>query len=396
MNRYDNRLHILTKEYDELISRENEKILPGNGVFERYKYPILTAEHPPLEWRYDFNPETNPYLMERFGINAVFNAGAIKFDGKYLVMGRVEGHDRKSFFAIAESPNGIDNFRFWEYPVQLPDLYPEETNVYDMRLTKHEDGWIYGIFCSESKDPDAPAGDLTSAIAAAGIIRSRDLKNWERLPNLVSQSQQRNVVLHPEFVDGKYALYTRPQDGFIDAGSGGGISWALIDDITHAVIKKEIVIEQRHYHTIKEVKNGEGPHPIKTPQGWLHLAHGVRACAAGLRYVLYLYMTSLDDPRKVIAQPGGYFMAPVGEERTGDVSNVLFSNGWIADEDGTVYIYYASSDTRMHVATSTIERLIDYCRHTPEDRLRSTTSVKSIYDIIEANKLVMSENAVVL
>ena len=396
MNRYDNRLHILTKEYDELISRENEKILPGNGVFERYKYPILTADHPPLEWRYDFNPETNPYLMERFGINAVFNAGAIKFNGKYLVMARVEGHDRKSFFAIAESPNGIDNFRFWEYPVQLPDLYPEETNVYDMRLTKHEDGWIYGIFCSESKDPDAPAGDLTSAIAAAGIIRSRDLKNWERLPNLVSQSQQRNVVLHPEFVDGKYALYTRPQDGFIDAGSGGGISWALIDDITHAVVKKEIVIEQRHYHTIKEVKNGEGPHPIKTPQGWLHLAHGVRACAAGLRYVLYLYMTSLDDPSKVIAQPGGYFMAPVGEERTGDVSNVLFSNGWIADEDGTVYIYYASSDTRMHVATSTIERLIDYCRHTPEDRLRSTTSVKSIYDIIEATKLVMSENAVIL
>ena len=396
MNRYDNRLHILTKEYDELISRENEKILPGNGVFERYKYPILTADHPPLEWRYDFNPETNPYLMERFGINAVFNAGAIKFNGKYLIMARVEGHDRKSFFAIAESPNGIDNFRFWEYPVQLPDLYPEETNVYDMRLTKHEDGWIYGIFCSESKDPDAPAGDLTSAIAAAGIIRSRDLKNWERLPNLVSQSQQRNVVLHPEFVDGKYALYTRPQDGFIDAGSGGGISWALIDDITHAVVKKEIVIEQRHYHTIKEVKNGEGPHPIKTPEGWLHLAHGVRACADGLRYVLYLYMTSLDDPSKVIAQPGGYFMAPVGEERTGDVSNVLFSNGWIADEDGTVYIYYASSDTRMHVATSTIERLIDYCRHTPEDRLRSTTSVKSIYDIIEANKLVMSENAVIL
>lgn len=379
-----------------LISRENEKILPGNGVFERYKYPILTADHPPLEWRYDFNPETNPYLMERFGINAVFNAGAIKFNGKYLIMARVEGHDRKSFFAIAESPNGIDNFRFWEYPVQLPDLYPEETNVYDMRLTKHEDGWIYGIFCSESKDPDAPAGDLTSAIAAAGIIRSRDLKNWERLPNLVSQSQQRNVVLHPEFVDGKYALYTRPQDGFIDAGSGGGISWALIDDITHAVVKKEIVIEQRHYHTIKEVKNGEGPHPIKTPEGWLHLAHGVRACAAGLRYVLYLYMTSLDDPSKVIAQPGGYFMAPVGEERTGDVSNVLFSNGWIADEDGTVYIYYASSDTRMHVATSTIERLIDYCRHTPEDRLRSTTSVKNIYDIIEANKLVMSENAVIL
>lgn len=394
MNRYDNRLHILTKEYETLISRENEKILPGNGIFERYKYPILTAAHTPPEWRYDFNPETNPFFMERFGINAVFNAGAIKFNGKYLVMARVEGHDRKSFFAIAESPNGFDNFRFWEYPVQLPDLYPEETNVYDMRLTKHEDGWIYGIFCSESRDPRAPAGDLTSAIAAAGIIRTKDLKNWERLPNLISGSQQRNVVLHPEFVDGKYALYTRPQDGFINAGSGGGISWALIDDITHAVVNKETVIEQRYYHTIKEVKNGEGPHPIKTPKGWLHLAHGVRVCAAGLRYVLYMYMTSLEDPSKVIAQPGGYFMAPVEEERTGDVSNVLFSNGWIADEDGTVYIYYASSDTRMHVATSTIERLTDYCLHTPEDKLRSTTSVENIYDIIEANKLVMSESIV--
>lgn len=394
MNRYDNRLHILTKEYETLISRENEKILPGNGIFERYKYPILTAAHTPPEWRYDFNLETNPFFMERFGINAVFNAGAIKFNGKYLVMARVEGHDRKSFFAIAESPNGFDNFRFWEYPVQLPDLYPEETNVYDMRLTKHEDGWIYGIFCSESRDPRAPAGDLTSAIAAAGIIRTKDLKNWERLPNLISGSQQRNVVLHPEFVDGKYALYTRPQDGFINAGSGGGISWALIDDITHAVVNKETVIEQRYYHTIKEVKNGEGPHPIKTPKGWLHLAHGVRACAAGLRYVLYMYMTSLEDPSKVIAQPGGYFMAPVEEERTGDVSNVLFSNGWIADEDGTVYIYYASSDTRMHVATSTIERLTDYCLHTPEDKLRSTTSVENIYDIIEANKLVMSESIV--
>ena len=390
----NNRLHILTKEYETLISRENEKILPGNGIFERYKYPILTAAHTPPEWRYDFNPETNPFFMERFGINAVFNAGAIKFNGKYLVMARVEGHDRKSFFAIAESPNGFDNFRFWEYPVQLPDLYPEETNVYDMRLTKHEDGWIYGIFCSESRDPRAPAGDLTSAIAAAGIIRTKDLKNWERLPNLISGSQQRNVVLHPEFVDGKYALYTRPQDGFINAGSGGGISWALIDDITHAVVNKETVIEQRYYHTIKEVKNGEGPHPIKTPKGWLHLAHGVRACAAGLRYVLYMYMTSLEDPSKVIAQPGGYFMAPVEEERTGDVSNVLFSNGWIADEDGTVYIYYASSDTRMHVATSTIERLTDYCLHTPEDKLRSTTSVENIYDIIEANKLVMSESIV--
>ena len=386
MNRYDNRLHILTKEYETLISRENEKILPGNGIFERYKYPILTAAHTPPEWRYDFNPETNPFFMERFGINAVFNAGAIKFNGKYLVMARVEGHDRKSFFAIAESPNGFDNFRFWEYPVQLPDLYPEETNVYDMRLTKHEDGWIYGIFCSESRDPRAPAGDLTSAIAAAGIIRTKDLKNWERLPNLISGSQQRNVVLHPEFVDGKYALYTRPQDGFINAGSGGGISWALIDDITHAVVNKETVIEQRYYHTIKEVKNGEGPHPIKTPKGWLHLAHGVRACAAGLRYVLYMYMTSLEDPSKVIAQPGGYFMAPVEEERTGDVSNVLFSNGWIEDDNGKVYIYYASSDTRLHVAESTVSQLVDYCLHTPTDGFRSIESVKRIITMVNHNK----------
>ena len=387
MNRYDNRLRILTEEYETLISRENKRIRSNNGIFERYKYPILTAAHTPLEWRYDFNPETNPFLMERFGINAVFNAGAIKYNGKYLIIARVEGYDRKSFFAIAESPNGIDNFRFWEYPIQLPDLYPEETNVYDMRLTQHEDGWIYGIFCSESKDPDAAAGDLTSAVAVAGIIRTKDLRNWERLPNLISKSQQRNVVLHPEFVKGKYALYTRPQDGFIEAGTGGGICWALVDDITHAIVKEETVVEQRYYHTIKEVKNGEGPHPIKTPQGWLHLAHGVRACAAGLRYVLYLYMTSLDAPNKVIAQPGGYFMAPVEEERIGDVSNVLFSNGWITDEDGTVYIYYASSDTRMHVATSTIERLVDYCLHTPEDKLRSATSVENIYQLIEANKV---------
>ena len=387
MNRYDNRLRILTEEYETLISRENKRIRSNNGIFERYKYPILTAAHTPLEWRYDFNPETNPFLMERFGINAVFNAGAIKYNGKYLIMARVEGYDRKSFFAIAESPNGIDNFRFWEYPIQLPDLYPEETNVYDMRLTQHEDGWIYGIFCSESKDPDAAAGDLTSAVAVAGIIRTKDLRNWERLPNLISKSQQRNVVLHPKFVKGKYALYTRPQDGFIEAGTGGGICWALVDDITHAIVKEETVVEQRYYHTIKEVKNGEGPHPIKTPQGWLHLAHGVRACAAGLRYVLYLYMTSLDAPNKVIAQPGGYFMAPVEEERIGDVSNVLFSNGWITDEDGTVYIYYASSDTRMHVATSTIERLVDYCLHTPEDKLRSATSVENIYQLIEANKV---------
>ena len=386
-----NRLHILKKEHESLISRKNKIIFSENGIFERYKYPILTAAHTPLEWRYDLNPETNPYLMERIGVNATMNSGAIKWNGKYLMIVRVEGNDRKSFFAIAESPNGIDNFRFWEYPIHLPDTDPSETNVYDIRLTAHEDGWIYGIFCSESLDPNAAPGDLSSAIAKAGIVRTKDLKSWERLPNLISQSQQRNVVLHPEFVNGKYALYTRPQDNFIDAGNGGGIGWALIDDITHAEVKEEIIINHRHYHTIKEVKNGEGPHPIKTPKGWLHLAHGVRVCAAGLRYVLYLYMTSLEDPTKVIAEPGGFLLAPMGEERIGDVSNVLFSNGWIADEDGTVYIYYASSDTRMHVATSTIDRLVDYCLHTPADEFRSTASVKNICKLVEANKLVMAE-----
>lgn len=391
MNRYNNRLHILKKEHESLISRKNKIIFSENGIFERYKYPILTAAHTPLEWRYDLNPETNPYLMERIGVNATMNSGAIKWNGKYLIIVRVEGNDRKSFFAIAESPNGIDNFRFWEYPIHLPDTDPSETNVYDIRLTAHEDGWIYGIFCSESLDPNAAPGDLSSAIAKAGIVRTKDLKSWERLPNLISQSQQRNVVLHPEFVNGKYALYTRPQDNFIDAGNGGGIGWALIDDITHAEVKEEIIINHRHYHTIKEVKNGEGPHPIKTPKGWLHLAHGVRACAAGLRYVLYLYMTSLEDPTKVIAEPGGFLLAPMGEERIGDVSNVLFSNGWIADEDGTVYIYYASSDTRMHVAISTVDRLIDYCLHTPADGLRSAASVENICKLIEANKYVMAE-----
>ena len=391
MNRYNNRLHILKKEHESLISRKNKMIFSENGIFERYKYPILTAAHTPLEWRYDLNPETNPYLMERIGVNATMNSGAIKWNGKYLMIVRVEGNDRKSFFAIAESPNGIDNFRFWEYPIHLPDTDPSETNVYDIRLTTHEDGWIYGIFCSESLDPNAAPGDLSSAIAKAGIVRTKDLKSWERLPNLISQSQQRNVVLHPEFVNGKYALYTRPQDNFIDAGNGGGIGWALIDDITHAEVKEEIIINHRHYHTIKEVKNGEGPHPIKTPKGWLHLAHGVRACAAGLRYVLYLYMTSLEDPTKIITEPGGYLIAPVDEERIGDVSNVLFSNGWIADEDGTVYIYYASSDTRMHVATSTVDRLIDYCLHTPADGLRSAASVENICKLIEANKYVMAE-----
>ena len=385
MNAYKDRLKQLQKAQEKLITRKNEKIEPGNGIFFRFKYPVLTADHAPLTWRYDLNPETNPYLMERIGVNGTFNAGAMKFNGKYIMVVRVEGNDRKSFFAIAESPNGVDNFRFWDYPITMPETDDPDTNVYDMRLTLHEDGWIYGIFCSERRDPLAKEGDLSSAVAAAGIARTHDLKRWERLPDLVTPSQQRNVVLHPEFVNGKYALYTRPQEGFIDAGKGGGIGWALIDDITHAEVKEEKIINFRYYHTIKEQKNGEGPHPIKTSKGWLHLAHGVRGCAAGLRYVLYLYMTDLQDPSKLIAEPAGYFMAPEGEERVGDVSNVLFSCGWIADDDGTVYIYYASSDTRMHVAVSTIDQLTDYCLNTPADGYRSATSVEAIVRLINKN-----------
>lgn len=387
---FNNRLDVINERYRELIERKNEKVLPGNGIFERYKYPVLTAEHTPVFWRYDMNRETNPYFMERFGINAVFNAGAIKWQGKYLMIARVEGYDRKSFFAIAESPNGVDNFRFWDYPILLPETENLGTNVYDMRLTAHEDGWIYGIFCVERRDPSAAKGDLSSAMAKAGIVRTRDLKEWERLPDLISNSQQRNVVLHPEFVNGKYALYTRPQDSFIDAGKGGGIGWALVDDMTHAKVEEEKIINYRYYHTIKEAKNGEGPHPIKTPKGWLHLAHGVRNCAAGLRYVLYLYLTDLEDPTKLIAEPGGYFMAPVGEERVGDVSNVLFSNGWIVDDDGTVYIYYASSDTAMHVATSSIDRLLDYCLNTAPDGYRSSKSVETLNQIIDKNRQIKS------
>lgn len=385
-NHFKQRWEQLQTAHESLLGRKNIRVDEHNGIVCRYTYPVLTRRHIPLEWRYDLNPATNPYLLERIGVNAVMNSGAIKWQDKYLLVARVEGADRKSFFAIAESPNGIDGFRFWERPVDLPDIDPEETNVYDMRLTAHEDGWIYGIFCSERRDPAAAAGDLSSAVARAGIVRTRDLLRWERLPDLVSASQQRNVVLHPEFVDGKYALYTRPQDGFIDTGKGGGIGWALIDDITHAQVLSELIIDKRHYHTIKEVKNGEGPHPLKTPRGWLHLAHGVRGCAAGLRYVLYLYMTALDDPTQVIAQPGGYFLAPEEGERIGDVSNVLFSNGWIADPDGRVLIYYASSDTRMHVAESTLDLLVDYCLHTPVDGLRSAASVARINALIDKNK----------
>ncbi len=384
----DNRLSIelLNEKYEELIKRNNVPTEKYNGVTTRYQYPALTADHAPLFWRFDLNPETNPYLEERFGINAIFNAGAIKFNGKYCVVARIESSDRKSFFAVAESPNGIDNFRFWDYPIVLPEYGEPATNVYDMRLTAHEDGWIYGVFCVERKDPDAPAGDLSSAVAAAGIARTKDLVTWERLPDLKSRSQQRNVVLHPEFVDGKYAFYTRPQDGFIDTGNGGGIGWALVDDITNAEVTDEKIINHRYYHTVKEVKNGEGPHPIKTSKGWLHLAHGVRNCAAGLRYVLYIYMTSLEDPSKLIAEPRNYFLAPEGEERVGDVSNVLFTNGWIADEDGKVFIYYASCDTRLHVATSTVDRLVDCCLNTSEDGLRTGTTVEALCELIDRNK----------
>ena len=391
MEQYKQKIQRLFEEYENLLSKKNKKKKKTNGIYFRYKNPILTAQHTPLIWRYDFDKESNPKLLERIGMNGAFNSGAIKWDNKYVLVVRVEGDDRKSFFALAESPNGIDNFRFRDYPISLPDIDNPETNVYDMRLTRHEDGWVYGLFCAERKDPDAAPGDLSSAIASCGIVRTKDLINWERLPDLVSKSQQRNVVLHPEFVNGKYALYTRPQDGFIDAGSGGGIGWALIDDITKAEVKKEKIINIRQYHTIKEVKNGEGPHPIKTEKGWLHLAHGVRACAAGLRYVLYLYMTDLKNPSKIIAEPAGHFMAPKGIERVGDVSNVLFTNGWITDDDGTVYIYYASSDTRMHVATSTIDKLVDYCLHTPADGGRSKTSVDNIIKQVSKNKEILRE-----
>ena len=385
MTKFEETMRSIEQQHHELITRTNIPVGEYNGIFTRYRYPILTAAHTPIFWRYDLNPETNPYCMERIPMNAVMNSGAIKFGDKYLLVARVEGADRKSFFAVAESPNGIDNFRFWDYPVMMPEYGEEATNIYDMRLTAHEDGWIYGIFCVERKDPTAAAGDLSSAVASAGIARTKNFVDWERLPDLKCGSQQRNVVLHPEFVDGKYALYTRPQDGFIDAGGGGGIGWALVDDITNAVIGDESIINFRKYHTIKEVKNGEGPHPIKTPHGWLHLAHGVRGCAAGLRYVLYLYMTDLEKPWQLIAEPAGMLMGPVGEERVGDVSNVLFSNGWIADGDGTVYIYYASSDTRMHVATSTIDRLTDYCLHTPADGYTTGRSVRTLYEMIDRN-----------
>lgn len=374
---------------DKLLARKNEKADFYNGVFTRYKNPVVTRDMIPLDWRYDLNPETNPYFIERLGVNATLNSGAIMLNGKYYLVVRIEGNDRKSFFGVAESDNGIDGFHFWDYPIQLDDTCPDETNVYDMRLTQHEDGWIYGVFCSESKDKTNP--DLSAATAAAGIVRTKDLVTWERLPNLVTKHspQQRNVVLHPEFVDGKYAFYTRPMDSFIDTGSGGGIGFGLADDITHAVIDEEKILSRRKYHQITEAKNGECTVPIKTDRGWLHIAHGVRNTAAGLRYVLYMYATSLEDPSVVIAEPSGLLMGPRGWERVGDVSNVLFANGAVVKDDGTVLLYYAGSDTRMYVAESTIDRLTDYVFNTPSDPGRSVLCVRQRCDLIRKNKAFM-------
>jgi 4-O-beta-D-mannosyl-D-glucose phosphorylase len=383
---YNTRKTTIKERYERLISQNNQPEEFGNGIFERYKYPVLTNEHIPYFWKYDLDPASNPFLLERIGINAAFNAGAIKFNGKYLMMPRVEGNDRKSFFAIAESPNGIDQFRFWDKPSIIPHR-EGETNLYDMRLVQHEDGWIYGVFCTESRDASMPEADQSSAIAQCGIIRSKDMLAWERLNDFKTNSpQQRNVVLHPEFVDGKYAFYTRPQDGFIEAGKGGGIAFGLSESIEQAEVAVETVMDKRIYHTIYEAKNGLGPAPIKTDKGWLHMAHGVRNTAAGLRYTLYMFLTDLQDLTKVLHKPAGYFLAPEGVERVGDVSNVVFCNGWIADEDGTVFIYYASSDTRMHVAVSTLDRLLDYVINSPEDGLTSSASVEHIHHLVDKNK----------
>ena len=376
----------LNAAYESLVRRPNRKNQHFyNGIYDRWEYPVLTREHIPPFWMYDVNPETNPHMMQRLGVNGVFNSGALMLNGKYTLVARVEGNDRKSFFAVAQSDNGVDGFRFWDNPVQLPDTCPEETNVYDMRLTQHEDGWIYGVFCSESKD--TASKDLSAATAAAGIVRTKDLVTWERLPNLktLHSPQQRNVVLHPTFVNGKYAFYTRPMDDFIETGSSGGIGFGVCDDITNAVIDEEKMTSIRRYHTITESKNGAGAVPIRGSKGWIHIAHGVRNTAAGLRYVIYAFATDLEDPSKVIAEPGGFLIAPLGHERVGDVSNVVFTNGAICDDEKNVFIYYASSDTRLHVATTTLEQLEDYVFNTPADALRSPDCVKQRCSLIAQN-----------
>lgn len=389
---FERKLKALFEDHERLVNRKNERIEGGDGILDRYRHPVLTGEHTPVFWRYDLNVRTNPHLMTRMGINSAFNAGAIELDGRICLVARVEGYDRKSFFAVAESENGIDHFRFRDYPIVMPETDAPDVNVYDMRLTRHADGWIYGVFCTERKDPNAPKGDLSSAIAQSGIARTKDLETWVRLDDLKTHSpQQRNVVLHPELVDGQYAFYTRPQDGFIEAGSGGGIGWGLAADIEHAVIDHETIVDDRQYHTIKEAKNGLGPAPIKTARGWLQLAHGVRACAAGLRYVLYAFLTELEEPWKITHAPGGYLLAPQGDERVGDVSNVTFSNGWAARDDGTLFVYYGSSDTRMHVATTTVEKLLDYVVNTPEDGLRTGVCVAQRANLIAGNLELMDD-----
>jgi len=382
---FQERRSTLLASHEEMVSQANTPFDQHNGIYLKWKNPVITAAHTPIHWRYDLDESTNPYLQERQGVNAAFNAGAIFWEGKYLLAVRVEGNDRKSFFGIAESPNGIDNFRFWDHPVVIPETEEPDVNVYDMRLTAHEDGYVYGLFCTERKDDSQP-GNLSAAIAQCGIVRTRDLKTWERLPDLITYSgQQRNVVLHPEFIEGKYGLYTRPQQGFIQVGTGGGIGWGLTDSMEAAEVKKEVIVDGKAYHTIKEVKNGQGPPPLKTDAGWLHLAHGVRNTAAGLRYVLYLFLTDLHEPWRITHSPAGHFIAPEGAERIGDVSNVVFSNGWIMAEDGQVFIYYGSSDTRMHVATSSVDRLLDYVRNVPADGLRSAASVSERITLIEKN-----------
>lgn len=390
--KFKKRKNKIAFKHKALLNKNNKALFSVNGIYNRYKRPVLTRDHIPLHWRFDFDKKTNPYFMERIGFNAVFNAGAIKLDGKYLLVARVEGNDRKSFFAVAESPNGIDNFRFWDRPISIPQTDVFDTNVYDMRLTQHDDGWIYGVFCTERKDLHAPEGDTSTAVAAAGIVRTKDLKNWERLPDLISTTgQQRNVVLFPHLIEGKYAFFTRPQDGFIDTGKGGGIGFGLSDTIENPEVKEELIVDAKTYHTIYELKNGLGPVPIKTDKGWLHLAHGVRNTAAGLRYTLYLFITDLDKPWEVTHKPHGHFIAPLKEERIGDVSNVVFSNGWIKDDDGKVFIYYASSDTRMHVATTTLDQLLDYCINSPSDELFSHRSVETINQLIDKNKRIMDQ-----